>query len=157
MTKALVVYDSLFGNTEKIAQQITKGLEDKFKVELKLAGKVEAGDLEGIDLLVIGSPVHGGRPTPAVQQLLNNISNQGLKGIKVAAFDTRFAPKNHGAGLKLLMRMIGYAAEKMDRDLTDKGGERAIAPEGFIVLGKEGPLEEGEQDRALEWAKNISR
>ena len=88
--KVLVIYNSVFGNTEKIAQAIANALRPKVGVELFQAGTLTSAQLLGSDLLIVGSPTRGFRPTEAVAALLKGISGKTLSGIKVAAFDTRF-------------------------------------------------------------------
>ena len=51
------------------------------------------------------------------------------------------------------MSVIHYAAERIARELTKKGGRLVAEPEGFIVEQKEGPLKQGELERADHWAK----
>jgi len=149
----LVVYDSLYGNTEKIAKAIGDGISGEVKV--LPASKVNLSELKGLGLLIAGSPTHGGRPSPAMQEFLNKIPANGLEGIKVVAFDTRFAYKDHGFGLKILMTVLNFAAGKIADALKKKGGSLVAEPEGFFVEGKEGPLKEGELSRATTWAKGI--
>jgi hypothetical protein len=61
-----------------------------------------------------------------------------------------------GFGLKLVLKTFKYSAEKMGKILSTKGGSLK-ATEGFFVIGKEGPLKEGEIERAREWGKNLIR
>ena len=152
--KALIVYDSLYGNTEKIARAIGDGISGEVKV--LPVGEANSAELKGIDLLIVGAPTHGGRPKPMTQTFLDKIPTDGLKGKNVAAFDTRFAYKDHGLPLQVLMRAIGFAAPKIANRLKKKGGKLVVKPEGFIVEGKEGPLKHGELERAKTWAKGIS-
>jgi menaquinone-dependent protoporphyrinogen IX oxidase len=57
--KALVVYDSVYGNTEKVARALAKGLEDGgVDVDCLRVSTVKFDELSGYDLLVVGSPVH---------------------------------------------------------------------------------------------------
>jgi flavodoxin len=149
--KALVIYDSLYGNTEKIA----KAIADAVGGEAKPAGKVDLSELKGLYLLIVGSPTHGGKPSPGMQEFLNKIPANALNNVKVAAFDTRFEKSEHGIGLRLLMAVINFAAPRIAKALESKGGKLVGEPEGFIVSGKEGPLNEGELDRASSWAKEI--
>ncbi len=67
--KTLVVYDSVFGNTEKIAQAIASNLGPAGSVEIRQASAVVPEQLSGAGLLVIGSPTRGFRPTEAVAAL----------------------------------------------------------------------------------------
>jgi flavodoxin I len=149
--KTLVVYDSGFGNTEKIANTIATALKADFLRIDDFGGE----KLEGVDLLVVGSPTYGGRPTEKIVKRLGLIKREELKGVKVAVFDTRILAKEQGPFLKLLMKVIDYAAPKMARILEGSGGKLVALPEGFIVMGKEGPLMKGELERAKVWAGKL--
>jgi hypothetical protein len=54
------------------------------------------------------------------------------------------------------MRVINFAAPRIAKTLVTMGGQLAADPEGFIVVGKQGPLKEGELARAVTWAKQLS-
>jgi flavodoxin len=143
--KALIVYDSTYGNTEKIAKAIGAALTGEVKV--LRAGEVNPAELNAFDLLVIGSPTYGGRPMPSVAELLNKIPESAIKGKNIAAFDTRIPTK--------LAKIFGYAADRIAKNLKEKGGNPVVPGEGFFVNGKEGPLKEGELERAASWAKGL--
>ena len=151
--KAVVIYDSLFGNTEKIAQAIGAGLSGEVKVVR--VGDANASELMAFDLLIVGSPVHGGRATPAIDALLRQFPAHALEGKGIAAFDTRFESEEQGFGLRLVMSVIRYAAQRIAKELVKKGGRLVAEPEGFVVENKEGPLKQGELERASTWAKAI--
>jgi len=55
-----------------------------------------------------------------------------------------------------MVKLFGYAAEPIAKRLGRKGGELAVTPEGFLVEGTEGPLKEGELERAAAWAERIA-
>ena len=143
--KTLIVYDSVYGNTEKIAQAIGGAITGEVKV-LRV-GEVNYSELKTLDLLIVGSPTQGGRPTLGIQDFLNKVSEEAIKCINVAAFDTRFSTR--------LVGIFGYAAGRIADSLKKKGGTLILSPEGFFVKGKEGPLKEGELERAATWAKEI--
>jgi flavodoxin I len=145
LMKALIVYDSAYGNTEKIAKAIGGAIAGEVKV-LRM-DEVDYSELKTLDLLIVGSPTQGGRPTPAIQDFLNKVSEPAIKGIDVAAFDTRFSTR--------LVGIFGYAAGKIADSLKRKGGTLILSPQGFFVRGKEGPLKDGELERAASWAKEI--
>ncbi|OGZ33652.1 MAG: hypothetical protein A2Y98_01830 [Candidatus Portnoybacteria bacterium RBG_19FT_COMBO_36_7] len=151
--KILIIYDSVYGNTEKIAFAVGEAIGPEATVKKVSEAKVK--DLEDIGLLILGTPTHGGRPTPAMQDFLKMIPDGELKNAKVAAFDTRFNEKKASAFLRLLAKILNFAAPRIARNLKIKGVEMAIEPEGFIVEGKEGPLKQGEMERAEEWAKKL--
>jgi flavodoxin I len=143
--KVLVVYDSVYGNTEEIARSMGEAIGGDAKV-VKAESSGPA-DLESIELLIAGSPTYGGRPTPKMKEFLDNIKSTSLKGVKVAAFDTRFPAT--------WVKIFGFAAGKIERRLKSQGGKSAIKPEGFLVSGTKGPLVEGEYERAAKWAQDI--
>ncbi|OGG11892.1 hypothetical protein A2Z00_00305 [Candidatus Gottesmanbacteria bacterium RBG_13_45_10] len=148
----LVVYDSMYGNTKEIAKAIAGGFGKSDTVKLVQAREAKLSDLQSLDLLVVGSPTQGGRATSSVYDFFTDIPQNGLSGVGVAAFDTRFEPELQGKALRLVMGILGYAATKIGNSLTQKGGRLVVPPEGFIVRGKEGPLKEGELKRAATWA-----
>jgi flavodoxin len=150
--KALVVYDSQYGNTEQVARAIAEALGGS----AVRAGQASAGNVKEHELLVVGSPTQGGQPTAAVRAFLKAIPARGLEGVGVAAFDTRIAAQDSGLFLKLLMGVIGYAAGKIEKSLVTKGGRRVAVAEGFIVTGKEGPLGQGELERAAAWVRTLA-
>ena len=145
--KALIVYDSVYGNTEKIARAIAEAITPSYEVKVLGVGEANPSELASTDLLVIGSPTHAGRPTPAVQDLLNKVAKPALQGINVAAFDTRIQTK--------LVGVFGFAAGRIARNLKKKGGTLIASPVGFFVTGGKGPLKEGELERAAGWAQGM--
>ena len=154
--KVMVVYDSFFGNTEKIARAIGNSLGKKNEVGMFPVGQADPGKLSGLSLLVVGSPTRKFRQTPAITRLLRKIPGNGLKGVKVAAFDTRISIADIKSKLLLfLVNLFGYAARPISSLLVKKGGKLVVPPEGFLVADTEGPLKPGELERAGEWAKRI--
>jgi flavodoxin I len=151
--RTLLVYDSAYGNTKQLAEAIATVLgEDARIVHVSNVGQ---RDLQDIDLLIVGSPTQGGRPTKPVKALLERISRDGLAGKAVAAFDTRLPTDNANLALRLLLRAIGFAAPRINAALLAKGGRAAANPGGFIVQGKEGPLRPGELELAEAWAAGL--
>jgi flavodoxin I len=144
--RALVVYDSLYGNTEQIAKAIGGAIEGEVKVVRP--GEVGPAELEDIGLLVVGAPTQGGRATEATRDFLDRISKAEINGLDAAAFDTRVETK--------VAKIFGYAAGRIAGALKKKGANLVAEPEGFFVLGTKGPLKDGELERAVAWGKKIS-
>ncbi len=153
--RVLIVFDSVYGNTQKIAVAVARATTPPYKAKLLKTSEASLKDLQGVNLLIVGSPTHGGQPTPGLRKFLSQIPAGALKRVGVAAFDTRFAAEKLNFALKLLVKTIGYAAPKMADILENKGGKLIASPEGFIVTGKEGPLEKGETTRAKTWVKKL--
>ena len=143
--RTLIVYDSVYGNTEIIAKAIGDAVTGE--VIVLRVGDVDSSKLETFDLLIVGSPTHGGRPTEAIRDFLEQAPLPAFKGANVAAFDTRMKPK--------LARILGFAAGRIAGSLKKKGAALIGSPEGFFVEGAEGPLTEGEVERAAAWARQI--
>ena len=144
--KALVIYDSLYGNTEKIAKAIGGAISSEVKV--LPVGQANPAELKSLDLLIVGSPTQGGRATKPMQAFLDKIPDTTLKAMNIAAFDTRYTSR--------FVKIFGFAAGRIADNLKGKDGTLVTSPEGFFVTGKEGPLKEGELERATVWAKSIA-
>ena len=154
--KALVIYESFFGNTEKIAQAIGEALGSSMEVEICKVSEVKPEQLKEINLLIVGSPTRGFMPSPGIKRFIKSIPANGLQDIKAAAFDTRISEDDAKLRfLRFLMKLFGYAAEPISKKLRNKGAEIVIAAEGFCVEDTEGPLKDGELERAASWALQI--
>ena len=168
--RAVVVYESMFGNTHAIADAVGKGLEpvaDVVVVPVVEAGRERLGDA---DLLVVGGPTHfhgmsrprtrkwaagtarkpkkdlvldRDAPGPGVRDWLRSL---GHGHTKCAAFDTRFKGP---AGLR------GKASRPISRTLRRHGFEVVAKPESFFVT-LENHLVPGEEARAREWGKQLA-
>jgi flavodoxin len=154
--KALVIYDSQYGNTEKIARAIGQALSAAGETAVFHAGQVTAGALEGRDLIVVGSPTQAFHATKPIDELLQG---HALQGIRAAAFDTRFdMAEVESRMLRMAVKLAGenaYAAPRIAAQLEKDGATLVVPPEGFIVTDTEGPLREGELERAAAWAGQI--
>jgi flavodoxin len=152
----VVVYDSIFGNTAIIAKAIAAAIESTQPVRLLVAGETKALDVTGIDLLVVGSPTRGFRPTPAIAELVEGLPTIQKDTIRAAAFDTRLDPEEiNPAPLRWVVNAGGYAAQRINASLTAKGFTMVEPDAGFLVGGTEGPLKPGELERAAQWARAL--
>ena len=153
--RIVIVYDSAYGNTAEVAGAVTEALDGSGVIRTQLASEVSTDVIRSADLLIVGSPTQGGRPTKSLQDALDRLPEDALSDVFVAAFDTRFSTKTHGVRLRLLMNTIGFAAEKIASQLRAKGGSVVAPPAGFIVEDKPGPLAPGELERARSWALEL--
>jgi len=138
---ALVIYDSLFGNTRLVAEAVAKEIGGKaisvkdFSVDM----------LSDLSILVVGCPIHAWNPSQPTSRFLASLPADSLQGMRVAAFDTR-----------IRSFLSGDASGKVLKRLINLGGKSAAHPEKFIVTGREGPLAVGEMDRAKNWAREMA-
>ncbi|NLG28405.1 MAG: flavodoxin family protein [Chloroflexi bacterium] len=154
--KTLVVYDSFFGNTAKVAEAIGAALAPAAEVTVVKVADVTPQHLQGVQMLFVGSPTRAFRPSPAISSFLAGLPANGLQGVRVAAFDTRTVIDANTPGfLRFMVKLFGWAAKPIAKRLTGKGGQLALTPEGFSVRESEGPLIEGEVERAAQWARGI--
>jgi len=142
--KTLILYESLYGNTEEIARAIAGALGGE--VRMLRVNAADPSGLTGLDLLIVGAPTQGGRAMKSMQVFLDKIPAGALKGTRAAAFDTRLTAK--------WVKIFGYAAGKIADSLKGKGAG-VLATEGFWVKGTKGPLQDGESERAAAWAKGL--
>jgi flavodoxin len=143
----LIVYDSQYGNTKRIAQAIVDTLRAFGQAQAVRVDPDRSFKFQGVDLLILGSPTQGFRPTPAMQAFLEKVSPASLSGLAVACFDTRF----RGFLWK------SSAAPRMARQIRSMGVELIVPPESFFVktMKKEGPLLPGEVELAASWARML--
>ena len=137
--KTLVIYDSKYGHTRMIAEAIGEAIDG----QIMLVSNLNPANLSGFDVVIIGSPTHGGWYTEGIQNLLK--AESAFKGLNLAVFDTRTKRS-----------LFGFAAPRMARSLEKSGANLLAKPEGFVVLGMKGPLKHGELGRAATWAQEIA-
>jgi flavodoxin len=147
--KALVVYDSVYGNTEKVAKALAKGLEDSgVDVDTLRADTVKFDELGRYDLLAVGGPVHAWSETKPIKAFLERLKTvEGLRGKKAFAFDTKLSRSS-------LAGSIGGNIEKKLKglDLT------IVKPHATaVVKGGEGPLEEGAEEAFTQLGAELAK
>lgn len=168
MERALVIYESMYGNTEQIAKAIGEGLADSRTVEVLEVGTAPSGLLHDVGLIVVGGPTHAfgmsrpGTREAAAREVKSPMVSSGI-GVREwleqlqlpadvpvgAAFDTHVDhPK--------LLRHVGSAAAGIAKRLAKLGVANVAEPEHFWVAGTLGPLRDGELDRARRFGQGIA-
>jgi flavodoxin len=148
--RIVVVYDSVYGNTKRVAQAIAQALGDELRGEVPVipVGEAKTSELRSVDLLVIGSPTHGALPTEATQAFVKELGEPANSTSRVAAFDTRLSWG--------FLRKHGFAGDRIAEELGPRGWTIEGSPGGFYVRGlRKGPLKKGELERATRWAKAL--
>ena len=167
--KTVIVFESMFGNTEKLAREMGDGLAaEGLQVALADVRHVRPEDFAGCDLLVLGAPTHAftlsrpGTRADAVRQgaqesratlglrewlaSLDEVFGSGTARPAAAVFDTRVEKVQHWPG---------SAARKTARVLRGHGIEVIDRPASFYVEDVRGPLVDGERERARIWARHL--
>jgi hypothetical protein len=169
---AVVVYESVYGNTKAIAEAIAEAIADGLGGAVVLPVHEAAASAAKADLLIVGGPTHmhgmatslsrrmavqageedgaatvepGATAEPGLRRWLHELAHRD--GVPAAAFDTR---------LDKSPVMTGTAARAIAKRLGRRGYE-VVATESFLVKDAEGPLEDDELDRARAWGVELAR
>jgi hypothetical protein len=168
--RALVVYESMFGNTRRVAEAIADGLHEGCHVSVTPVGELDRNALHDVDLLVVGAPTHmHGLSRPASREAAGDqaakshgtltfepgaggagirecLETLGVLGCSATAFDTRLAGPAFATG---------RASRKIARRLSGCGATLIAAPESFLV-DKHNMLKPGELIRARAWGAQLA-
>lgn len=88
--RACVIFDTLYGNTEKIARALEGGLREAgIQTVCTDVKDVSTGDLNQYDLLCVGGPTQYRTASSAMQAFLQSLASVNLRGKLAFAFDTR--------------------------------------------------------------------
>ncbi len=142
----LIIYDSTFGNTAQLAQARADKLGEYGAARIALANEVGLTEMKDIDLLLVGGPTQQHGMSPNMKILLKSFPRRSLQSVYAGTFDTRY----HMSAWK-----SGSAAHEIASRLKRTGVSLVAEPESFFVAEREGPLEEGEIERAARWAEEI--
>jgi len=166
--KALIIYESMYGNTHAVADAVAAGLGSEVDVGIRPVHAVGPVPVD-LDLLVVGGPTHmhglstamsrsmaasaakedagklapGATEQPGLREWLRDLD--ATPGIRAAAFDTR--GDAHAA-------LTGSAARGIARRLSRRGLD-VVDRNSFLVADAEGPLEDGEIERARAWGASL--
>lgn len=145
--RALLVFESMFGNTESVARAVAAGLGTRYKVDIHTPASAPTALGDDVGLLVVGAPTHA--------MALNRAAGTGTgvrewletlqpSGIPAASFDTHVGE----AFTEPEFRTISHRLRRL--------GLQVQSHESFYAKGSVGPLEDGELDHAQRWAENLA-
>lgn len=163
--KALVVYESMFGNTAQVAEAIAAGLRETMSVDVREVQDAPAVPADDIDVIVAGGPTHAfsmsrtrTRTDAIARGAMHGEVDFGLRewisGIpderhssSLVTFDTRVSK---------VRRLPGSAAKSAAKAGRRHGFASYASPESFYVDDMSGPLEDGELERATAWGRELA-
>ena len=152
--KGIVVYDSSYGNTRKIAETIVETLKESgMEADLFSVKKVKKLSAKDYDFLVLGSPTRFGTMSFAVKFFLGKVKSEEWANKPFAAFDTENPENIEQARIQ---NKEWSAAEKIAKRLRDKKMNQLLPVLKAVVLGWKGPLQEGEIERTKEYARELA-
>lgn len=145
--KIIVIYESKYGNTEIVAENIVEGIRQKgVEIVLKELQEVDLNNVLEYDAVLIGTPNHFGRPTRNINQFIDNLGKVDLKGNQIAVFDT-YMGKDYGKAVK-----------KMEKRISEKAPDLKLVSSGLSirVQGMKGPILEEEIPKCTEFGNRIA-
>jgi hypothetical protein len=168
--RGAVIYESMFGNTRRIAEAISDGLASVMEVHLIRADQASGFDFDGTSLIVVGAPTHAwslprantrqgalntvrkpgsdlvlepnADSSPGVREWLNSLGTFAGAG---AAFDTRFSAS---------VVFTGRASKAITKLLRREGVDVVLTPESFFV-DRKNHMVAGEEERARAWGRRL--
>ncbi|MBS7614818.1 FprA family A-type flavoprotein [Candidatus Bathyarchaeota archaeon] len=147
MAKVVIVYESRYGNTKRVAETIMKGIRDAGVVEAFLSElkEIDFNSILGYDAVLIGSPNHMGWPTRGIKSFIDRLGELRPEGKKFAVFDTYMGND------------LEKAVEKMEKRISEKipGTKQLVHGLSIRVLGMRGPLAEGELQKCVDFGNKI--
>ncbi|MFW9910717.1 MAG: flavodoxin family protein [Candidatus Thorarchaeota archaeon] len=155
MTKGLVIYHSLFGNTKKIAMSLAGGLEEAgVPTDVLVIDDVDLQRLPEYDFIAIGGPTHILGVSKELKAFLERLSSLDLRGKKGFAFDTRNESRMNKRRYLVLENSAARRIEGKMKSMKMK----VIRPrESAIVSGREGPLEQQAENSFFMIGKEIAK
>ena len=147
MAKVIVVYESKYGNTKLVAEEIIAGIKESKGIEIVLH-EVKSVNMDNVinsDAILIGSPNHWGRATGSIRKFIDGLGEINLNRIPVAVFDTYIGGD------------FGKAVRKMEKQITEKVPSLNLVTPGLSikVKGLKGPVLEEELPRCREFGVKI--
>jgi flavodoxin len=148
MKKAIIVYESLYGNTKKIAEAICEGINKIEGVDclIKKTGEIHTDDLCDYDAIILGCPNHNQGPALNLVKFIDRASIVHLSGKIGVAFDTYTGGNKDVAVVKLELKI----REKLP-------GIELLSSLSAKVTGRKGPLADDEESRAQEFGREFGQ
>ena len=168
--RAVVVYESMYGNTRLVAEAIGEGLRPVHEVVVVPVREAGPELIAGAQILVVGAPTHAhGMSRRRTREAAADMAGKAEKSVVLeegatgpgirdwlasleylnvfaASFDTR---------VRMPAALTGRASKGIDRELVRQGVHRIAEPESFFVT-KENALEAGEAARARRWGEKLA-
>jgi len=147
----VIVYDTKFGNTAKIAQAIGRGAGTAGSVRVFDTAEASLPLAERPDLLLVGGPTQKRTMSPGLRGFVDSLAGHGISGFATVSFDTRYRGSTW---------LMGSAAAAAAKQLGKAGGRPVAPPESFFIarggqLERQG-LEPGELERAEAWGRSVA-
>jgi menaquinone-dependent protoporphyrinogen IX oxidase len=150
LTKVFVIYDTRYGNTKLVAENILEGMKEAEGIETTIGyvKEVNPAKLADYDAILIGAPNHMGKPSRTISKFVDELAKLDLKAKQVAVFDTYFGrPRN-----------LEKAMKKLEKQISQKLPSWKLITSGLSikVTGVNGPIAEGELPKCVDFGTKIA-
>jgi flavodoxin len=149
MAKALVVYESKYGNTKLVGEKIVEGMKEVGEVDatLRKASEVDINNITNYDIILVGSPNHMGGPVGNITKFINGLRKVEIKEKQFALFDTYMG------------KDFEKAVNKMRARIKKKvpGAKAEIPGVSIKVQGMKGPVEDMEFEKCVKFGTDIAK
>jgi flavorubredoxin len=143
LSKVIIIYESKYGNTRQVAEEIIAGIKETTAIEVILSEvrQVNFDDIIAADAILIGSPNHFGKATKIIRIFIDELGKINLNRVPVAVFDTCFS------------RECGKAVKNMEKQITEVVLSLKLITPGLSVKvkGAKGPIPEEELPKCREF------
>lgn len=147
MARAIIIYESKYGNTKLVADAIAEGIRRVSGVEsaVRELGEVDPGGLAEFDAVIIGSPNHIGNATRSIRKFIDELGKINLDGKLTAVFDTYMG------------KDFEKTVKKMEKQISEKIPSLLLAAPGLSIRvdGMKGPITEGELPKCQDFGVRI--
>ncbi|MCY7325960.1 MAG: flavodoxin domain-containing protein [Microbacteriaceae bacterium] len=168
--KTVIVYESMFGNTRRIAGAIAEGMGPEASVEVVGVNSERMDAIGDADLVIIGAPTH------AHSLSTSSSREEAEEWAADPERNLQLDPQAHGRGVRewldsqpplprlyaafdtradMIRLFTGAASTPIARVLGRRRMEAVVPAESFAV-SMHNELARGEQDRAREWGQRIA-
>ena len=151
MAKAIVVYESKYGNTKIVAEMIVKGINQVTGMEAVLTevNDVDLTKINESDVILVGPPNHLGKSTIGIKKFIDKLGKLNLENKRGAVFDTYI-----GSWTQDFEKVV----KKMEKQISEKVlGMTLMAPGLSIkVDGTKGPITDGELPKCEKFGVRIA-
>lgn len=148
MKKVLVIFDTTFGSTKKLAEEIATGINEAGNISAiaKSQKEIKGENLAEFDAFLFGSPIHATRATRGIRGAIKKVAKADVSGKTAAAFDTYQVSSHKG-------RAVG----QIEKEISKRLPSVILYTPGFtgLVDGYQGPLNAGEIPRAREYGRQL--
>ncbi|MBS7630695.1 flavodoxin family protein [Candidatus Bathyarchaeota archaeon] len=146
--RVIIIYESKYGNTKRVAEAIAEGLNEVGGVETSVMElkELDLNDIFNYDVILIGSPNHIGGPTRGIKGFIDKLSELELEEKMFAVFDT------------YLGKDFEKAVKKMEKQIAEKVPKLKRVAQGLSIKvnGLRGPIADRELEKCREFGKNIA-